>query len=387
MSKKRPWLQYQYEPVDIEHFSEPESDKGAKMEDIDNPDVIKVWETLHRMPMKDAFAWIELHRKKTLPDTYDIYTDRAEDLEPYRELQPGFIINKRSLNQIAHLNSLLCRTNEALAPGGYALFHARTATLERKIILETDWPVIRRIHSAGHYIWHRVCPKIRGLKRVYFALTGGKGRSYHRIEILGRICRAGFRIVDEEFIHGEFFVIGKKVKEPLWDSPPKCGPVIKLRRIGKDGQIIGVYKLRSMYSYSEYLQDYMYKHGGLQEGGKFDNDQRISFWGKYLRKCWIDELPMLVNVLKGQLKLVGVRPLSRQYFSLYTPEMQQLRIKVKPGLIPPFYYEQHTPKTVDEVQESERRYIESYLQHPFRTDWRYFWGSLTNIIFRHKRSN
>jgi len=87
-----------------------------------------------------------------------------------------------------------------------------------------------------------------------------------------------------------------------------------------------------------------------------------------------------------RLKLVGVRPLSRQYFSLYTPEMQQLRTQVKPGLLPPFYYDKHTPETIQEVQDSERRYLQAYLQAPLRTDWRYFWGSLGNIIFGHKRS-
>ena len=45
-----------------------------------------------------------------------------------------------------------------------------------------------------------------------------------------------------------------------------------------------------------------------------------------------------------------------------------------------------TPQTIEEVQDSERRYIEAYRKHPFRTDWRYFWGILGNILFRHKRS-
>ena len=67
--------------------------------------------------------------------------------------------------------------------------------------------------------------------------------------------------------------------------------------------------------------------------------------------------------------------------------MQQLRDKVKPGLVPPFYYEKDTPKTLENVEESERKYIEAYLKHPFSTDWRYFWGSFYNIVFRKKRSN
>jgi lipopolysaccharide/colanic/teichoic acid biosynthesis glycosyltransferase len=105
-----------------------------------------------------------------------------------------------------------------------------------------------------------------------------------------------------------------------------------------------------------------------------------------MRKLWIDELPMFINFLKGEIKLVGVRPLSRHYFSLYSPEMQELRTKVKPGLLPPFYYDKQTPKTIEEVQASERRYVEAYLRHPFLTDIRYFFGTISNIIFHGKTS-
>ena len=69
-----------------------------------------------------------------------------------------------------------------------------------------------------------------------------------------------------------------------------------------------------------------------------------------------------------------------------TPEIQELRIKTKPGLLPPFYYEAQTPETIEEVQESEKRYLEAYLEAPFKTDWKYFWGIVGNILFHRKRS-
>ena len=92
-------------------------------------------------------------------------------------------------------------------------------------------------------------------------------------------------------------------------------------------------------------------------------------------------------MLKGEMKLVGVRPLSQQFFNLYTPEMQELRIKTKPGLLPPLYYEKEQPETLEGIQESERRYIESYLKHPFVTDWKYFWGIVGNILLKRKHSH
>jgi len=65
--------------------------------------------------------------------------------------------------------------------------------------------------------------------------------------------------------------------------------------------------------------------------------------------------------------------------------MQALRIKVKPGLLPPFY-SGDKPKTIEEVQENERQYIEAYLKNPLRTDWKYFWKIVWNIVFKRKRS-
>ena len=87
------------------------------------------------------------------------------------------------------------------------------------------------------------------------------------------------------------------------------------------------------------------------------------------------------------MKLVGVRPLSRQFFGLYPPEMQELRTRTKPGLLPPLYYEKVQPESLEGIQESERRYLEAYLKHPFRTDWKYFWGIVGNIFLNHKHSH
>jgi len=66
--------------------------------------------------------------------------------------------------------------------------------------------------------------------------------------------------------------------------------------------------------------------------------------------------------------------------------MQELRTRTKPGLLPPFYYDAVTPESIEDVQASERRYLEAYLKAPFRTDWRYFWGIVGNIVLRRKRS-
>ncbi|MBI9054693.1 MAG: sugar transferase [Bacteroidales bacterium] len=165
---------------------------------------------------------------------------------------------------------------------------------------------------------------------------------------------------------------------------PTYGPLVKLNRVGKNGKIIHVYKLRTMHPYAEYLQEYIYDKSALQEGGKFKDDFRITTLGKFFRKFWIDELPMLINFIRGEMKIIGVRPLSKHYFSLYSTELQEKRTKSKPGLIPPFYVDM--PKTLDEIQASEMKYLIAQEKHPFLTDWKYFWKAVWNILFRRARS-
>lgn len=90
-------------------------------------------------------------------------------------------------------------------------------------------------------------------------------------------------------------------------------------RPGKDGKIFYVIKFKSM-------TDEVDENGEL-----LPNDQRITKIGKFIRKFSIDELPQLFNVLKGDMSIVGPRPLLSRYLLLYTPE-QARRHEVRPGV-------------------------------------------------------
>ena len=378
----------QYEPEVPDDYTEHGVEKGAKAEDgkIDSPDMVRIVSETHGMTLDEVFVWLNDHRTEFKPLPYIVDTDSGDEVAKMKSVRPQFIVQKRSLNLIRYLNTLLNRANETLEDGGYLWCHTRTASLKRHQMMERYPWGINYLMFTLHFLWHRVIPKMNMTKSLYFWVTKGRNRTFNRVEVLGRMYRAGFEVVDEEFRHGEFFVLAKKVKAPIWDDVPSGSPLIKLKRVGKNRELIGVYKFRTMYSYSEYLQPYIYEHNHLQQGGKFADDYRVTPWGRWMRKLWIDELPMFINFFKGEMKLVGVRPLSRHYFSLYTPEMQELRTKVKPGLLPPFYYDKQTPKTIEEVQASERRYVEACLKHPVLTDIRYFFGTIGNIIFRGKTS-
>lgn len=294
------------------------------------------------------------------------------------------IINIKRVNDIQWINKFFEAVNEKLPKNGIFICTAETKDLRKKRILAKFPPVLNYIYYSIDFLIKRVFPKFPITKKIYFLLTRGENRVLSRAELLGRLYSCGFEIVDEEYIDKRYFVVARKVKTPAFDLEPSYGPIIKLKRVGRGGKLIKVYKMRTMHPYAEYLQGYVYEKNDLQAGGKFNNDFRVSTLGRFMRKFWIDELPMFVNFFRGDMKLFGVRPLSQHYFNLYSQELQEKRIKFKPGLIPPFYAD--NPKTLEEIMASEMKYLEAYEKSPFWTDFKYFFRAFYNIVFKRYRS-
>jgi lipopolysaccharide/colanic/teichoic acid biosynthesis glycosyltransferase len=295
------------------------------------------------------------------------------------------IVNIKRINDLRWINKFFESVNAKLPKGGLFVCIAETKEQRKWRILAKFPPVINYIYYTIDYIIKRVFPKFNITKGIYFFLTRGLNRVISRAEALGRLYSCGFDVIDEFYVGTQYIVISKKVKKPAYDMEATYGPLVKLKRVGKGGKIIRVYKMRTMHPYAEYLQEYIYKKHSLDVGGKFKNDFRVSTAGRIMRRLWIDELPMIINLLRGELKIVGVRPLSLQYFNLYTKELQELRIKFKPGLIPPFYVD--NPKTLEEIMASEKKYLNAYVKHPYWTDVKYFFVAIYNIIFRKYRSS
>lgn len=294
-------------------------------------------------------------------------------------------INLHKINDFRRLNYYLIRVNEMLVDGGVFVCIGETITERKKDFFFKYTRYLGSVLYFFDFLFRRIMPKLPLLQGWYFALTKGNNRALSETEILGRFYFCGFELINKREIDGLMHFILKKTGEPRTDPNPTYGPFIRLKRKGKNGKIIYIKKFRTMHPYSEYLQQYVYQTNALQEGGKFADDFRVTSWGAVLRKLWIDELPQFVNFFKGELGLVGVRALSEHYFGLYPPDMQELRLKVKPGLLPPFYADM--PKSFEEIVESERRYILRKLEKPLTTDWIYFWKSVWNILIKKARSN
>lgn len=128
--------------------------------------------------------------------------------------------------------------------------------------------------------------------------------------ILDRIMAAIALIILSPLILGIAIAIYINMGSPVLFTQP---------RPGRDAHIFNFYKFRTM------------TNEGDEKGNLLSDEKRLTALGEFLRKMSLDELPQLWNVLKGDMSLVGPRPLLVRYLDRYTPE-QANRHKVKPGI-------------------------------------------------------
>ena len=120
------------------------------------------------------------------------------------------------------------------------------------------------------------------------------------------------------------------------------GPLIKIespgpiffaqKRVGRNGRIFKMYKFRSMYADAEERKKELMEQNemnGLMF--KMENDPRITKIGRFMRKTSLDEFPQFINILKGDMSLVGTRPPTLDEFAQYSPYHKK-RLSFKPGL-------------------------------------------------------
>jgi lipopolysaccharide/colanic/teichoic acid biosynthesis glycosyltransferase len=295
------------------------------------------------------------------------------------------IINLRKINNIDSINKLFESVNKKLPIGGVFIGCVESYNERRNKIYKNTPKIFSKIIYLYDFIIHRVFPKMFFTRTLYKYIFYDANKALSITESFGRLFSCGFDVKNSSVINNLLYFICTKEREPFYDEELANGIIYNMKRIGMNGKIIKVYKIRTMNPYAEYLQSFVFKRNNLKENGKFQNDFRITSWGRFLRKYWIDEIPMIINLIKGDIKLVGVRPLSRHYYELYSNYLKELRLKFKPGLLPPFYADM--PKSLEDIMESEKAYLEAYEKNPFKTDLKYFFKIVSNIILRKARSS
>lgn len=136
------------------------------------------------------------------------------------------------------------------------------------------------------------------------------------------------------------------------------GPVIYSQtRIGKDGRAFKLYKFRSMcVDADEKLKDLQKLNERDGPVFKIKNDPRVTKVGKFIRKTCIDELPQLVNIIKGDMSIVGPRPPLPNEVEQYNSYQKQ-RLLVVPGLTCYWQIQKGEETTFDEWVELDLKYI------------------------------
>jgi lipopolysaccharide/colanic/teichoic acid biosynthesis glycosyltransferase len=151
------------------------------------------------------------------------------------------------------------------------------------------------------------------------------------------------------------------------------GPILfKQKRVGQNGEEFWFYKFRSMVADAEARKLALQK---MNEGAgplfKIKNDPRLTRCGRWMRKFSLDELPQLINVLRGDMSLVGPRPALPTEVATYTDRYRR-RLAVKPGITGLWQIMGRSDLSFDRAIELDIEYIESmsiplYLQILIRT--------------------
>lgn len=149
---------------------------------------------------------------------------------------------------------------------------------------------------------------------------------------------------------------------------PGAGPIFVQERVGRDGKTFKFYKFRSMIPDADKKLDELLEHNEMEGPAfKMKNDPRITRVGKFIRKTSIDELPQLINILKGDMSVVGPRPALPREVELYD-DYQLQRLYVTPGLT--CYWQiqpQRNDLSFDEWMELDLQYIQD---RSFKVDWK-----------------
>lgn len=375
----------EYNEITLEE-PKPRSNANVRVaEPIDDESYEQLCSVIQNHSKKCVLGFLEMNADLKSGNTKVFVNTGNENLMLYPNYQYSTIIQLERLNNMRKISQKLSIINEKLADDGIFICCFESKSTRKMRILQKYPFGINYLFYSIDFFYKRIMPKIFITRNLYYILSRGKDRIFSKTEVFGRLYCFGFEVIKERKVDQLNYVIARRIKQPEKVYKRIYGPLIRLKRFGKNREIFNVYKMRTMHPYSEYLQAYIHEKNNLKEGGKFNKDIRVTSMGSFMRKYWIDELPMVLNLLKGDMKLVGVRPLSAHYFNLYSKDLQELRVKFKPGLLPPFYADM--PKTLDDIQLSEMNYLQACERDGvLLTDIKYLFKITKNIFLKKARS-
>ena len=165
----------------------------------------------------------------------------------------------------------------------------------------------------------------------------------------------------------------------IWIDSPGASPFFKQKRIGANGVPFDFYKFRSMVPNAEaMLKDLLDQNEMDGPVFKIKNDPRITRVGKWIRKTSVDELPQLINVLKGDMSFVGPRPALPREYVLYG-DYEKQRLFVTPGLT--CYWQVQPRRNELSFEEWMNLDVQYIRDRSFLLDWKLIFQTFA-VVFR-----
>mgnify|MGYP002547051878 CR=1 FL=1 len=167
----------------------------------------------------------------------------------------------------------------------------------------------------------------------------------------------------------------------VWIDSPGASPVFSQLRVGRNGKLFRLYKFRSMCPNAESkLNDLLQDNEMDGPVFKIKGDPRITRVGRFLRKTSLDELPQLLNVLQGDMSIVGPRPALPREVELYS-DYQRQRLYVTPGLSCYWQIAPHRNEmSFDEWVALDLKYIQ---ERSFWVDWKIIFLTVRAMLMKY----
>lgn len=157
------------------------------------------------------------------------------------------------------------------------------------------------------------------------------------------------------------------------------GPIIYAhKRIGKNGKEIKIYKFRTMYeNANEMIKDFTEEQmKEWKTNFKLKNDPRVTKVGNILRKTSLDELPQIINIIKGELSIIGPRPVVEEELEKYGANKNKF-LSVTPGLTGFWQANGRSDTTYEQRMQMELYYVDNY---NFKLDCQIFFKTFSAVL-------
>jgi len=203
----------------------------------------------------------------------------------------------------------------------------------------------------------------------------GIGRKLRRYERAKRIFDVVFASLAFVILLPFLLLIGLAI----WVDDPHGSPIYVSNRCGKDGKLFRFYKFRSMcVGADRMIENLLEKNEAKGPAFKIREDPRLTRFGKIIRKYCIDELPQLLNVIRGDISIVGPRPPLPREVGQYTAYQRQ-RLSIQPGLT--CYWQIQPDKNEMSFEDWMNLDLKYIRERSFRVDMKMIWQTVRVVLF------